>query len=103
MHVRAHGQGGGQALSECRSERKSLPPTLPLRRRGFPPPPPFGCRAWPQAEPKGRGLVERQELGERTRHVDGGNDGAAALLRRFLGHPLPAPRALAPAARLERD
>src|SRR5213083_2288641 len=84
MHVRAHGQGGGQALSECRSERKSLPPTLPLPRRAF-----------PEAEPELGWLVERQELPERSRHVDGGNDTAAALLRRFLGDPLPAPRTIA--------
>src|SRR2546426_12375072 len=92
MDARALGQGGGQALSECRSERKSLPPTLPLPRRAF-----------PEAEPELGGLVERQELPERSRHVDGGDDAAAALLRRFLGDPLPAPRALAPATGLECD
>src|SRR5439155_10855623 len=47
VDARVWGQSGGQALSECRSERKSLPPTLP-RRRGF-----------PQAEPEIGGLIER--------------------------------------------
>src|SRR5437899_11506939 len=91
MDARALGQGGGQALSECRSERRSFPASLPAGSR----------RAFPEAEPELGGLVERQELPERSRHVDGGNDTAAALLRRFLGDPLPAPRALAPATGLE--
>src|SRR3989449_7504107 len=76
MHARAHGQGGGQALSECCSERKSLPPPLPLRRCGFPPALPVGGRAFPQAEPKLGRLVERQKLGERPRDLDGWDDGA---------------------------
>ena len=92
MHARIGGEGAGQVRGECRSERASLPRALPRWHH-----------ALPHAELELGGLVEGQDVDERAGRVDGRDEGAAALLRRLFRDPLPAARALAPAARLERD
>src|SRR5205823_5905526 len=92
MHARIGREAAGQARGECRSELTSLPRALPR---------------WPDALPHAElelgGLVEGQDVDERAGRVHGRDAGAAALLRRLFRDPLPAARALAPAARLERD
>src|SRR6185369_12645614 len=54
-------------------------------------------------QPEVRGLVEVERVGEGTRRLDRRDDGATALLGRFLCDPLPTPGAIPPAAGLERD
>jgi len=87
------------ASTSCRESPPSGPTSrctrasLPRDRR----------RPFPEAEPQVGRLLEREEIGERVGRIDRGNDGAAALLRGLLRHPLPAPRALPPAGGLERD
>src|SRR4029077_10981268 len=57
----------------------------------------------PETQTKIGVLLARDAFRERSRRLDEGNHGAAALFRRLPRHALPAPRALAPLRGIEVD